>query len=104
MRLWGAQHPFERNHLQRGMTLLAISGVLGVTVVLLARTDVHGLLGLTLVAAGLVSGLGAWSRWRYVTDTRRGFDVLRTRGGAFVLGSAALLAVTAAFVVLLIAD
>lgn len=101
-RVWGAQHPFERNHLQRGITLLGLSGVFGVTVILLVDTDVRGLLGLALIIAGIVSGLAAVSRQRYVAETRQGFEVLRARGGGFVLGSAVALAVVGVFVVALV--
>jgi uncharacterized membrane protein YidH (DUF202 family) len=101
-RVWGAQYPFERNHLQRGIALLGLGGVFGVTVILLVHADVRGTVGITLVAAGLVAGLAAASRRRYVTETARGFAVLQTRGGGFVLGSAAAVVVVAVLVVVLV--
>ncbi len=101
-RLWGAQYPFERNHLQRGITLLGLGGVFGVTTILLVHADVQQTLGVALLAAGVVSGLAALSRNRYVEETRHGFAVLRTRGGGFVVGSALATGLVAVLVVLLV--
>lgn len=101
-RVWGAQHPFERNHLQRGIALLGLGAVFGVTVILLVHADVRQTLGIALVTAGVVTGLAAASRQRYVEETRRGFAVLRTRGGGFVLGSASALGVVSVFVAALV--
>jgi uncharacterized membrane protein YidH (DUF202 family) len=101
-RVWGTQYPFERNHLQRGITLLGLGTVFGVTVILLVHANVRETLGLALVAAGAVSGLAALSRQRYEDETRRGFAVLRTRGGGFVIGSGVAVAVVAVLVVALV--
>ncbi len=101
-RLWGRQYPFERTHLQRSLTLLGLAGVFAVTTILLVHADVVAVLGLGLVGAGLVTGLAAASRARYVRETRLGFSVLRARDGSFVLGSAAAFAAVAVLVVLLI--
>lgn len=101
-RLWGEQHPFERNHLQRSMVLLGLVGVFAVTGVLLVRVDVVEVLGLSLVGAGLLVGLAAASRLRYVRETRLGFQVLRARDGSFVVGSAAGCVLAGVFVVALI--
>lgn len=100
--MWGAQYPFERNHLQRSMTLAGLGGVFGVTVILLVHSDMRAVLGLALISAGVVSGVAAVSRRRYVDETRRGFALLRSRGGGFVLGSAVALTVVSAFVVVLV--
>jgi hypothetical protein len=101
-RLWGAQYPFERNHLQRTLVLLGLGSVLGVTVILLVHGEVDRVIGMVLVGLGVMSALAAASRHRYVRETLLGFTVLRTRDGRFVLGSAVALAVTAALVALLI--
>jgi len=103
-RLWGRQAPFERNHFQRTLALAGLSGVFGVTVILLVHDDVRGALGLALVAGGLVCALAAVSRSRYAREARGGFAVLEGRGGGFVLGSAAAFVVVAATVVLLVLD
>lgn len=101
-RLWGAQYPFERNHLQRTMTLVGLGGVFAVTVILLADARVAGILGISLICAGLLSALAALSRLRYVRETRLGFDILATRGGFFVFGSALMFAIVGALVALLV--
>ncbi len=101
-RLWGRQSPFERNHLQRGITLAGLVGVFVVTMILLVHADVAGVLGIGLVCGGVVSGLAAVSRLRYVRETRAGFAVLRTRDGRFVMVSASALVVVAGFVIVLI--
>lgn len=87
-KLWGKQYPFERNHLQRSMTMVGLGGVLAVTLILLVHADMTGALGISFIYAGVISALAALSRHRYVRETRLGFAVLRTRGGGFVLGSA----------------
>lgn len=86
-RLWGEQNPFERNHLQRTMTLIGLGGVFAVTVTLLFHAGVSSLLGISLICAGILSALAALSRHEYVRETRLGFVILETRGGSFVLGS-----------------
>lgn len=101
-RLWGQQYPFERNHLQRTITLTALGGVFAVTTILLVHADVTGVLGITLVCLGVVAELAAVSRIRYVRETRVGFAILRTRGGGFVLGSACAFGLVGLFVALLI--
>lgn len=101
-RLWGEQYPFERNNLQRTMTLIGLGGVFGVTVILLVHADVTSSLGISLICAGVVSALAAVSRHRYVRETRLGFVILKTRGGLFVLGSALALGVVGVLVALLV--
>lgn len=101
-KLWGEQYPFERNHLQRSMTLIGLGGVFTVTVILLVHADVTAVLGLSLVCAGVVSALAAASRHRYVQETDLGFVILRTRGGRFVFGSALAVVVVGVLVALLI--
>ncbi|MDY6999214.1 MAG: hypothetical protein SW019_21685 [Actinomycetota bacterium] len=100
--LWGDQYPFERNHLQRTMTLTALAGLFVVTAILLVRTDVAAVVGIALISAGAVSALAAASRQRYVRESRLGFVILRSRGGRFVFGSAAAVVVVGVFVGLLI--
>lgn len=101
-RLWGDQYPFERNHLQRTMTLVGLGGVFAVAVILLVHADVTGVLGISLICAGVVSALAAVSRYRYVQETRLGFVILETRGGRFVLGSALAFAILGVVVALLV--
>ena len=101
-KLWGDQYPFERNHLQRTMTLIGLGGVFAVTVILLVHADVTDVLGISLICAGVVSALAAVSRHRYVQETRLGFVILRTRGGRLVLGSALAFAVAGVLVALLV--
>ena len=101
-KLWGQQYPFERNQLQRTMTLVAMGGLLVVVVIILVHADVAAVLGISLVCAGVVSALAAASRHRYARETRRGFGILRTRGGGFVLGSAALFCAIGVLVAILI--
>ena len=100
--LWGRQYPFERNHLQRAQVLLALAAVLSVTVILLVHADAAGVMGVALVCAGSAPALAAFSRSRYVRETRLGFSVLSSRDARFVLGSAAAFAVTAGFVAALV--
>ena len=100
--LWGEQYPFERNHLQRTMTLTGLAGVFAVTLVLLVDADAAGIAGIALICLGAVSALAALSRHRYLQEARSGFAILRTRGGGFVLGSALAVLVAAAFVGLLV--
>ncbi len=101
-RLWGDQYPFERNHTQRSITLVGLGGVFAVAVILLVHADVTGVLGISLICAGVVSALAAASRRRYVQETRLGFDILKIRSGRFVLGSALAFAVLGVVVALLI--
>ncbi len=101
-KLWGDQYPFERNDLQRTMTLAGLGGVFGVTVILLVHADITGVLGIALICAGVVSALAAVSRYRYVQETRRGFAILRVRGGGFVLGSALAFVVVGCLVAVLV--
>ncbi len=101
-RVWGRQHPFERNHLQRTLVLLALAAVFSVAVILVVDADVAGVIGIALMSAGLLSALAAASRLRYVRETRVGFAVLSTRDAQFVFASAAAFAVTAALVTVLV--
>lgn len=101
-KVWGQQYPFERNQLQRTMTLVALGGLITVVAVILVRADVTAVIGISLVGAGLVCALAAVSRRRYVREARLGFGILHTRGGGFVLGSALAFCFAGAFVVLLI--
>lgn len=101
-KLWGDQYPFERNHLQRTMTLAGLGSVFAVAVILLVHADVTGVLGISLICAGVISALAAGSRHRYVQETRLGFVILNARGGRFVLGSALAFAVLGVIVALLV--
>ncbi len=101
-KLWGDQYPFERNHLQRTMALAGLGGVFAVTVILLVHADVTGVVGISLICAGVVSALAAASRRRYARETRVGFAILRARGGGFVLGSALAFALIGMLVALLV--
>lgn len=101
-KLWGAQYPFERNQLQRTMTLTALAGIFAVTAILLVHADVTAVLGIVFICAGAISGLAAVSRYRYVQETLRGFAILGTRGGGFVLGSAVAFAIVGVFVAVLV--
>jgi hypothetical protein len=101
-KIWGDQYPFERNHLQRSMTLIGLGGVFAVTVILLVHADVSGVLSILLICAGAVSALAAASRHRYVQETRLGYVILRTRTGGFVFGSALALAVIGVLVAVLV--
>ncbi|RDH75648.1 hypothetical protein DVS77_25860 [Mycolicibacterium moriokaense] len=101
-RLWGDQFPFERNNLQRTMTLMGLAGVFAVTAILLVHADVTAVLGISLICAGVVSGLAAVSRHRYVRETVLGYGILGGRGGGFVLGSALAFAVVGVLVSLLV--
>lgn len=86
---WGPQHPFERNHLQRSMTLAGLVVLGAVSLTLLVHEDAGVLAGIALIYAGAGAGLAALSRRRYVRETEVGFAILRTRNGRFVLASAA---------------
>lgn len=101
-KVWGAQYPFERNHLQRSMTLTSLGGVCAVAVILLVHANVAGVLGISLICAGGLSMLAAVSRSRYVDETGHGFGILRTRGGGFVLASTFLFCLAGVLVTLLI--
>ena len=100
--LWGRQYPFERNHLQRLLTLMALGAVLSATVIFLAQADLGEVVGVSLVCGGVVCALGALSRLRYVRETQQGFAVVRTRDGRFVLESAAAFVVVAVAVATLV--
>jgi hypothetical protein len=101
-RLWGRQYPFERNHLQRTLVLLALATVFAVSVILLVHADLSAVIAISFICAGLTCAVAAASRARYVRETRLGFAVLATRDARFVLGSAAAFAVTAVLVVVLV--
>lgn len=101
-KLWGNQYPFERNHLQRQMTLAGLGTVFGVTAILLVHAEYAGVVGVSLILAGIITALAAASRMRYVRETRIGFAILETRGRLFVLGSALAVGVSGMLVVLLI--
>jgi len=101
-RVWGKQYPFERNHLQRVITLIGLAGVLAVTVILLVHEGVVTLLGMSFLGAGFVCALAAVSRHRYDRETRIGFVILDTRGGSFVLGSALAVVAVGLLVALLV--
>jgi uncharacterized membrane protein HdeD (DUF308 family) len=101
-KLWGKQYPFERNYLQRTMTLVALGGVFAVTVILLVHADVTSTVGITLICAGVMSALAAVSRHQYVRETRLGFVILNTRGGSLVLGSSLAFAIVGVLVALLV--
>jgi hypothetical protein len=103
-RLWGAQYPFERQHLQRAMTMTALGGLFGVTTILLVGAHPARVLGGVLVCAGVLCALAAGSRHRYVRETRLGFAILDNRDGRFVLGSAAVFVLVAVFVLALVVE
>lgn len=100
--VWGPQYPFERQHLQRSLTLIGLGGVVATVIVVQANAHPARALGTALVLAGLLLALAAASRHRYVRETRLGFAVLTTRDGRFVVGSALGLVVAAVFVALLV--
>ncbi|MDN5766142.1 MAG: hypothetical protein L0H96_00180 [Humibacillus sp.] len=100
--VWGRQQPFERNLLQRTLTVFALGAVLAVTVVLLVNTDATDVIGIASICLGLLCALAAVSRHRYVRETVVGFTLLRSRDGRFVIGTALQLVITALFVVVLI--
>lgn len=100
--VWGRQQPFERNHLQRTLTVLALGAVFAVTLVLLVDVDAAGVIASLCIGAGLLCALAAGSRHRYLRETSMGFALLRRRGGGFVIATMAALVITALFVVALI--
>ncbi len=100
--LWGNQYPFERNHLQRAMTLAGLVVLFVVTAIVLVHAQVAVVLGIALIGAGVIAALAAMSRHRYVRETRLGFAVLDTRRGGFVLGSALAFAVVGVLVAVVI--
>jgi hypothetical protein len=102
-RVWGAQHPYERGHLQRNLALLGLGSVFSVTVVLLVHENVGRVVGIALVGAGAMCALAAVTRHRYVRETQVGFAILGTRDGRFVFGSAAAFVVVALCVTALVA-
>ncbi len=101
-RVWGRQQPFERQHLQRAITLLGLGALSTTLVVLLASAHPARTLGSALVGVGLVCALAAASRHRYVRESRLGFAMLATRDGRFVLGSALAFLVVAGLAVLVV--
>lgn len=101
-KVWGPQYPFERNQLQRAMTLIAMVSLFAVVVVILVHAETAGILGICLLCAGVLCALAAASRLRYVRESRLGFEILRTRGGGFVFGSALVFCVVGAFVAVLV--
>lgn len=101
-KLWGAQYPFERNALQRTMTLIALGGVFAATLLILVDTDPAAAVGISLICAGGLSALAALSRLRYVRESRMGFGILETRGGGFVFGSALAFGLVGVFAVAVI--
>ena len=101
-RLWGRQYPFERNNLQRTLTLLGLASVFAVAVILVSEQDAREVLGISLVGSGLTMGLAALSRMRYLQETRVGFLILQARDGRFVFGSAAVFVLVGVLVGLLI--
>lgn len=100
--VWGRQQPFERNYLQRTLTVFALGAVFAVTLVLLVDVDAAGVIAAMCICAGLLCALAAGSRLRYIRETAMGFALLRRRGGGFVIATAVQLLVTALFVVALI--
>lgn len=100
--VWGRQQPFERNLLQRTLTVIALGAVLATTVVLLVNTNAAGVIGITSICLGLLCALAAVSRHRYVRETKMGFGLLRSRDGRFVIGTAVQFVITTLFVVVLI--
>ncbi len=100
--LWGNQYPFERNRLQRTMTLLGLAGAFAIAIILLVHANITAVLGISLICAGVVCAGAALSRHRYVRETRIGFVILDTRGGWFVFGSAAAFAVLGVLVAVLV--
>ena len=100
--VWGRQQPFERNHLQRTLTVFALGAVFAVTMVLLVDVDAAGVIAAACIGAGLLCALAAGSRYRYVRETARGFAILRQRDGSFVIGTAVQFLITALVVVVLI--
>jgi hypothetical protein len=101
-RLWGRQEPFERNYFQRILTLTGLGAVFAVSVILLVAENVYSVLGIALVFAGMMAGLAALSRWRYVQESRTGFTITRIRGGWFVVESALALVLLAFLVAVII--
>ena len=103
-RVWGRQQPFERQHLQRAITLIGLGTLSTALVALLAGAHPARALGSALVSVGLICALAAGSRHRYVRESRVGFAILASRDGRFVLGSAlAFLAVSGLAVVVVLA-
>lgn len=100
--VWGRQQPFERNQLQRLLTVFALGTVLAVMIVLLVDVDAAAVIGTASICAGLLCALAAASRHRYVREAAMGFVVLRSRDGRFVIGTAVQFVITALFVVVLI--
>lgn len=101
-RVWGRQQPFERQHLQRAITLLGLGALATTLVVLLAGAHPARALGTGLIGVGLVCALAAASRQRYVRASRVGFAALASRDGRFVLGSALAFVVVAGLAVLVV--
>lgn len=101
-RVWGRQHPFERQHLQRAITLVGLGSVSAALVVLLASAHPGRAVGSALVCVGVVCGLAAASRHRYVRESRVGFAIVASRDGRFVLATALAFLVAAGLAVLVV--
>jgi hypothetical protein len=101
-RVWGRQQPFERQHLQRAITLLSLGTLATSLVALLASAHPARALGSALVSVGLACTLAAASRQRYVREARVGFAILASRDGRFVLGTALVFLVVAGLAVLVV--
>jgi hypothetical protein len=100
--LWGRQEPFERNYFQRILTLTGLGVVFAVTLILLVAENIYAVLGVALVYAGVLAGLAALSRSRYVQESLAGFAITQIRGGRLVLESAVALVLLAVLVIVLI--
>lgn len=68
--------------------MAGLVSVFGVSLILLVAEDVYAVVGVALVYAGVLSGIAAVSRLRYVRESVAGFSILATRGGGFVIWSA----------------
>lgn len=100
--VWGRQQPFERNHLQRTLTVFALGAVFAVTMVLLVDVDAAGVVAAACIGSGLLCALAAASRHRYDRETATGFALMRRRDGRFVISTAVQFVITALFVVVLL--
>lgn len=104
VRVWGRQHPFERNHLQRSMLILSAFAELTVALVIVGRRRPLDELAVVLLGGGACCAAAAYSRARYEAEMRAGFSVLRRRSDArFVALSSVVLTATAVMTLLLIA-
>ncbi len=82
------------------MALIGLGTVSTATTVVMAGAHPARALGSALLSVGLVCGLAAGSRHRYVRESQLGFAILASRDGRFVLGSAVGLLVAAGLAVL----